>query len=253
MADKKTRRPPVRPVSREQKKAAALKDCRCFEEVDRRLRMGWSASDLTKFIQDESQELTHLSANYVRKMIDEYRRAIPPAELALTSQNAAVVMQANKRLSNGLNELEELEELYKKQFKRIEIEMTNELKIKKLLPQTGREIFYAMKLLKQSADLKMDLGIAKRQLGEMSVTGHASVQIGNRYNEGVGSVMADPDSRRKVLSMVNALSVLSDRASIDAVNVVMHAAKAAPDIIDVEDETTPSPEDEATPPPDTEE
>jgi len=236
MADKKTRRPPVRPVSREQKKAAALKDCRCFEEVDRRLRMGWSASELTKFIQDESEELTHLSANYVRKMIDEYRRAIPPAELALTSQNATVVMQANKRLSNGLNELEELENLYKKQFRRIEIEMTNEEKIKKLLPQTGREIFYAMQLLKQSATLKMDLGIAKRQLGEMSVTGHASVQIADRYNEGVGRVMADPDSRRKVLSMVNALSVLSDRASIDAVNVVKAAANSVPDIIDVGDD-----------------
>lgn len=231
---KTPRRPPVRPVSREQKKAAALKDCRCFDEVDRRLRMGWSSADLTKFIQEESEELVHLSSTYIRKMIDEYRKSIPPAELALTSKNTAVVMQANKRLSNGINELEELEALYKKQFRRIEIEMTNEEKIKKLLPQTGREIFYAMKLLKQSADLKMDLGIAKRQLGEVSVTGHASVQIADRYNDGIGGVMANPDSRRKVLSMVNALSALSSKASIDAVNVIKSAADAAPEIIDVE-------------------
>lgn len=238
---KTPRRPPVRPVSREQKKAAALKDCRCFDEVDRRLRMGWSSADLTKFIQEESKELVHLSSTYIRKMIDEYRKSIPPAELALTSKNTAVVMQANKRLSNGINELEELEALYKKQFRRIEIEMTNEEKINKLLPQTGREIFYAMKLLKQSADLKMDLGIAKRQLGEVSVTGHASVQIADRYNDGIGGVMANPDSRRKVLSMVSALSALSTRASIDAVNIIKSATDAAPEIIDVE-----SDEDAAT-------
>lgn len=233
MAGKPPRRPSVRPVSREQKKAAALKDCRCFDEVDRRLRMGWSSVDLVQFIQEESKELVHLSTSYIRKMIDEYRRDIPPAELALTSQNTSVVMHANKRLSNGLNELEELELLFNKQKQRIEIEMTNEVNIKKLLPQTGREIFYAMKILKQSADLKMDLGIAKRQLGEVSVTGHASVEIGNRYNDGVGKVMSDADSRRKVLSMVNALSALSDKASLDAIDVIKSASDAAPEIIDI--------------------
>lgn len=233
MAGKPPRRPSVRPVSREQKKAAALKDCRCFDEVDRRLRMGWSSTDLVKFVQEESKELEHLSQNYVRKMIDEYRRDIPPAELAITSQNTAVAMHANRRLSNGLNELEELENLFVKQKQRIEIEMTNEVNIKKLLPQTGREIFYAMKILKQSADLKMDLGIAKRQLGEVSVTGHASVEIGNRYNDGVGKVMSDADSRRKVLSMVNALSALSEKASLDAVDVIKNASDSAPEIIDI--------------------
>ena len=199
MADKTTRRPSIRPVSREKKKSAALKDCRCFEEVERRLRMGHSSAQLVKFIQEDSEELTHLSANYIRRMLDEHRKSIPPAELALTSQNTAVTMNANKRLSNGLNELNELEELYTRQKNRIDIEMGNEKKINKLLPQTGREIFYAMKILKQSADLKMDLGIAKRQLGEVSVTGQAAVQISERYNDDVGKVMSDPDSRRKVL------------------------------------------------------
>jgi len=229
MADRSERRPSVRPVSRDRKKAAAIKDLRCFEEVERRLRMGHSSTQLVGFIQEENEELVHLSANYIRKMLDEHRKSIPPADLAFSSQNTSVAMMANRRLSNGLNELEELESLYTKQKRRIEIEMSNEEKINKLLPQTGREIFYAMKILKQSADLKMDLGIAKRQLGEVSVTGQASVQIADRYHDGVGRVMADPDSRRKVLGMVQTLAALSEKAAIDLADI-------ASDVIDVTDE-----------------
>lgn len=226
---KGSRRPPLRPVSREHRKAAALKDCRCFEEVERRLRMGWSSKELANFIQKEEGELANLSERYVRKMIDEHRKSIPPAELALTTQNTNVAMQANKRLSNGLNELEELESLYKKQKRRIEIEMKNEENINKLLPQTGREIFYAMKILKQSADLKMDLGIAKRQLGEVAVTGAAAVQISARHGDEIGQVMSDPDSRRKVLGMVHLLTGLGAKGALDPDQF----AEDAKDIIDV--------------------
>lgn len=246
MSGKGTRRPPLKPVSRSTKRAAALRDCRCFDEVDRRVRMGHSSSKLVKFIQEDSEELVHLSESYIRKMIDEYRKTIPPAELALTSGNTAVAMNANKRLSNGLNELGELEDLYRKQKRRIEIEMKNEEGINKLLPQTGREIFYAMKILKQSADLKMDLGIAKRQIGEVSVTGQAFVQIADRYNDGVGRVMADPDSRRKVLSMVKTLGSLADKADLNAAVLLQAAEEAAsPDVIDIPvDDYEPAPEAE---------
>jgi hypothetical protein len=237
MADRTTRKPPIQPVSRERKKAAALKECRCFEEVERRLRMGHSSAKLVKFIQEDSGELTHLSPGYIRKMIDEHRKTIPPVDLALTSKNTAVLSAANRKIANGLNELEELEVLYTKQKRRIEIEMGNEEKINKLLPQTGREIFYAMKILKQSADLKMDLGIAKRQLGEVSVTGHASVQIGERYHDGIGGVMSNPDSRRKVLGMVQTLAALSEKANMDVADVINSAANVVgSEIIDITDD-----------------
>ena len=184
MSNDENRRPSIRPVSREPKKAAnALQECRCFEEVDRRVRMGWASTDLTKFVQEENEELTHLSAGYVKSMIDKYRNSIPPAELLLTVQNNAVVSRnATMKISNGLEELAELNKLYDLQMERINIDVTSEKKVGKLFKETGREIFYAMKILKQSSDLKMDLGIAKRQLGEVSINGQAAVQIGDRYN-----------------------------------------------------------------------
>jgi hypothetical protein len=197
--------------------------------------MGWSSPDLVKFIQEESAELTHLSAAYVKKMVDEFRQSIPPAELLLTTQNTNVAMNAAAKLHNGLYELEKLNELYELQMERIKIDVDNEKKINKLFPSTGREIFYAMKILNQSSELKMNLGIAKRQLGEVSVAGAASVQIADRYSDGVGKVMSNPDGRRKVLGMVEALMTISARANIDATEIVSSAVNYAEgNVIDVE-------------------
>lgn len=236
MSNNGTRRPSIRPVSREPKKAAsALQDCRCFEEVERRTRMGWPSSDLAKFIQEDSQELVHLSQSYVRKMVDDFRKTIPPAELLLTTQNTTVAMHSAQKVANGMEELAKLSELYDLQMDRIKIDVENEKKINKLFQTTGREIFYAMKILKQTSDLKMDLGLAKRQLGEVSVSGQAAVQIGDRYTDGVGRVMADPDSRRKVLGMVETLMSLGAKANLDATEIVRSATTfVADDVIDIE-------------------
>jgi len=247
-----TRRPPIRPVSRAPSRAAAsLQECRCFDEVNRRLRIGWSSPQLANFIQDEEQELTHLSNGYVRKMIDDYRKSIPPAELLLTTQSTAVATNAAQKYQNGLEELEKLDKLWELQMSRIEIDVATEKKINKLFPSTGREIFYAMKIVNQTSQLKMDLGIAKRQLGEVQVSGTAAVQIGGRYTEDVGKVMADPDSRRKVLGMVEALMTLGTKVSIDASEIVKSAVGAYAEediseenVIDIPSEPESTPETE---------
>lgn len=190
---------------------------------------------MAKFIRDEQGELVKLSPNYVRKMIDDYRKTIPAAELLLTTQNTNVANNATKRVVAGMNELEELNRLYALQMDRIKIDMETEVKINKLFNTTGREIFYAMKILKQSSDLKMDLGLAKRQLGEVSVSGAAAVQIADRYTDGVGKVLTDPDSRRKVLGMVETLMAMSKKANLDATEIIASAAHFADsDVIDVE-------------------
>ena len=221
MSDKRKtpKKPSIRPVSRQAapKGVAALKATHCFPEVERRVRLGWSSSDLSRMIQDEYGELGHLSDKYLKKLIDNYRQEIPPAELAMTSGNSKVSRGAQRKMATGLNELEELEKLYEMQMKRIDIDVDNEKKINKLFPTTGREVFVAMKLLKQSADLKASLGIYKRQLGTVEVTAQGAIEVGQRYDEGIGQILAEPDSRRKVASMVDTLLKLGNRASIDAI------------------------------------
>lgn len=239
MSDKK--KPPKRPrlisVTREPQKSTVketkLRDCRCYDEIVRRLRLGETPRDVAEMIQDEYGELSNLSRKYVIKLVDECRLAIPPTEIALYSKNVNAVKKAKQQIRHGLDELEELERLYKLQMQRVSIDFENEKKINKLFPTTGREIYYAMKLLKQSSDLKMDLGYAKRHHGEMNINASGAVEVSERYkNEAIGQVMTDPDSRRKVLGMVETLVKLGAKASIDATEAVNAAAAQRP-VIDV--------------------
>ena len=229
-------RPRIRPRSRELKKTglAKLRSCKCFDEVDRRLRLGWGSPELAKFIRDENDECKDISEAYVRKLVDQHRKSIPPIELSLTSSNTVVIQNAAKKMSNGINELAELEKLYNIQFKRIELGVTNEESIGMIIPATGREVFYAMKILKQSADLKSELGLTKKHLGTVELTGHRAAEIGDRYgNEGIGSVVSDPDSRRKLLSLTNRLLGLGSE-SMDAVFAGIGVAPKG-SIIEIED------------------
>ena len=237
MSDSKKsfRRPHIKAVSREDppKGLEALKACRCFPEVERRTRLGWASIDLARMIQDEYGELGHLAEKYVGKLVDMFRKEIPPAELAVTSRNSTIARNAQKKLATGLNELEELEKLYEMQMARIYIDVETEKKINKLFPTTGREVFVAMKLLKQSSDLKGELGIYKKQLGTMEITAQGAIDVGRRYSsEAIGRVMTDAESRRKVMGMVDTLMKLGGRATLDA--VYNETDGPAPGVIDAE-------------------
>lgn len=217
--DKKSfRRPTIKPISRITSSAfSRLKNAKCFAEVDRRVRLGWSSMDVASAIHEEFGEMTETPIKYLKKLIDRYRNSIPPSELSIVSPTSLLGRNLAKRMSQGLDELAEVERLYRMQMARIEIDMDNERKITKLLPTTGNEIFIAMKLLKQSSDLKMDMGLVKRQLGSVEMTGQLAAEASERYGkDSVGKVLADPESRRKVLGLAERLLAIGSKANLDA-------------------------------------
>lgn len=218
---KSDKRPKVKPISRiTSSPLTRLRTARCFPEIDRRIRLGWSTGDVARMVQEEYKELTDLSFKYLKKTIDKYRLSLPPTELGMSS-NSLVVQNATKKMANGLDELAQMEYLFNLQMERINIDVANEKTIKKLFPTTGKEVFVALKILNQSVQLKMDLGLLKRQLGSMEVTGQLAAEAGERYgNNSVGKVIADPDSRKKVLSLAERLIKLGAQAGMDAVAVM---------------------------------
>jgi hypothetical protein len=221
------RKPVIRPVSRiTSGPLGKLRSTHCFPEIDRRIRLGWSVSDVADMIQEEYKECTDTSKKYLRKLLDDYRKSIPPAELSMTSSNSLISRNATKVVAQGIDELIELEKLYNVQYRRIMMEVGNEEKINKLFPNTGREVFVAMKLLRQSAELKMDLGLVKRQLGHVEVTGQLAADVSDRYGkDSIGKVISDPESRRKVLGIAERLIQLGAKASLDAVEMLGQAAQ----------------------------
>lgn len=219
--EKPLRRPNIRPLSRDvATPLSRLRNCKCFDEIDRRLRLGWTSTDLVSAIRSEFGECLDISEQYLESMISQYRESIPPVELSMISTNSMVSRNATKRVAQGLDEVAELQRLYELQMKRIELDFGIEQKIGKNLGGTGREVFIAMKILDKSAQLKMDLGLSKRQLGSLEVNGQVVADITQRYGkDSVGAAITNAESRRKILSVVERLVALGPRANMEILDV----------------------------------
>lgn len=224
------RRPTIRPESREAEgRFKKLKLLKSFAEVERRLRMGWSAPACAKMVQEEFNEYTDITRDSLCTIISEFASTIPPAEMGLAVGSPAY-KRAAKKLNEGLDELDEIEKLYRMQMARLDIDIATEQKIKKLFPTTKNEVFIAMKLLNLSAQLKMDLGLVKRQLGTMEVNGQIAAEATERYGrDSVGKVLADPDSRRKVLQLAEKFAAFTTKAGVDTIDIgaIFMSARAA--------------------------
>jgi hypothetical protein len=215
-------KPRIRPVSRMTSSVySQLKQARCFPEIDRRIRLGWSSIDCANAIQNEFNEMKDTSNKYLKKLLDRYRSQIPPAELSVSSSNTIVSRLATKRVAEGLDELAEYEKLYNAQLQRLEIDIANEREGKKLLDTTAQEFHVAMKLLKQSSDLKMDLGLVKRQMGSVEITGQLATDASERYGkDSVGKLITDPDARKKIIGIAEKLLLMSAKVGADPSEII---------------------------------
>jgi hypothetical protein len=203
----------------------------CFQEVYDRILDGWPLSEVARFIQEVRKESTDIARKGLLSALEDYRKSIPPAELT-KRRLTCTYFNAAAEVEEGLDELKELEKLYKKQLKRIEIDIKNEENIKKLLPTTGQEFRIAREILSNYADLKMDLGLSKRHLGQVDVEARLLADVAVRYNKPeVQTVLSNPQSRKKVLSLVERLMSKSAGSLSDGPE---EGAGAHPEVIDVQ-------------------
>lgn len=230
--DNKTpRKPRLQPVSRDTS-FTKLKACTSFTEADRRLRLGWSLADVARYMQEEG-DYTDVTHDSLSDVLSRYYDTIPAMEKALAI-NSPAQQKLAKQVNAGLDEVAEIQRLYDMQMERIEIDFTHEKNMNKLMPTTGKEIYVAMKLLNQSAQVKMDLGLIKRQLGSLEVNGQLAAAAGEQYGrESVGKVLADPEARRKVLGLAEKLMLLAAKAGIDAAALSREVQEQEKNIIDV--------------------
>lgn len=194
----------VRPVSRTTGQPR-IRNLKCYQEVYGRILDGWTLNEIAKFIQEIRKEATDITRAGLITALQEFRASIPPAELT-KKRLTPVFTKAVKEIEEGIDELAELERLYKLQMSRIEIDVATEKKIKKLMPSTGQEVRIAKEILSSYADLKMDLGLSKRHIGQMQVDARLMADVAVRYQKAeVQEVMSSAQSRKKVLNLVERL------------------------------------------------
>ena len=185
-----------------------LRSLVCYQEVYERICAGWPLAQVARFIHEERQEYLEVSRNRLEQQLSEFRKQMPPGDLVRT-RFPEVFDKAKEAVEEGINELQELEELYRIQMHRIGVDFATEKSIRKLLPSMTAEIREARNLLKDMAELKMDMGVVARAPKDMKM--HVGVEVETSIKEdvlakfgdgAVGKVLSNAESRRKVMGAV---------------------------------------------------
>lgn len=185
-----------------------LRSLACYQEVYDRLCAGWPLGQVARFIQEERNEYKEISRHGLEQQLTEFRKQMPPGDL-VQKRFPDVFEAAKDKIEKGIDELAELEELYRIQMHRVGVDFSTEKAIKKLLPSMTAEIREARQLLESIANLKLEMGVLQRaQRGvnvnvgvevEASLTDETAARFGD---VAVRAVLEDPESRRKVMGVV---------------------------------------------------
>lgn len=181
-----------------------LKEMGCFKQVDRRIRAGYPLIEVARYIHEDREEYLDVKRDSLVAVLSEYRESLPPGDIVKQHMPKSFA-KAEERLEQGLDELAEIGEIYMMQKHRVErfIEQDHELGLALPNKVMTLDIQLLMKMLKTSLDMKMDLGMTKRHLGEMAVDTRIMEIARERFGERVAKTLGDPESRRKVIDLVD--------------------------------------------------
>jgi hypothetical protein len=112
-----------------------------------------------------------------------------------------------------IDPLDALNWLWAKQRKRIERAADIEESVHAIFPTTHKEVATGMRLLESIAELRMDRGIDRRNLGHLEVDNtNLNIDVVRRtHGDTVASIHASPKSRQRVLSFVDRLDAILAR------------------------------------------
>jgi hypothetical protein len=173
--------------------------------------------ELARYIQEDRGESTDVTRHSLAIQLANFRKSIPAGHL-VAKRFPEVFNKALEEVEEGLDELKELEDLFRLQKSRIEVDNKIETELGKLLPSMTAEMREARQTLQAIADIKADLGIRKRapqqpaKVGldldiDVTVEGgaaRAGAELATKMNNPeLADVFTNPESRRRVLGVVD--------------------------------------------------
>ena len=114
-------------------------------------------------------------------------------------------MKKVKEFEEGTDELVYLDKLMVIQLERIEgmMEQMKALNIWMPSQNMPRELDVARKLAYSRAQLKMDLGLSKRDMGKLTLESELVERAREKWGHEVAQTVSDPDSRKKVIDIMD--------------------------------------------------
>ena len=165
-----------------------LKELPYFDEIDSRIKANISVSAIARWIQEDRGGRLDVTRKGLENQLFRYKRNLPPGAVM---EKAPLFFQKHiEKLERGFDEIEELENLYLLQLKRMDIDVELETDIGKLFSSTRSEIQLASSLLNQIIEKKVQLGLVSHEPQKISLSGNVGMfalhkQADNDEGEGV--------------------------------------------------------------------
>jgi hypothetical protein len=197
-------RPKIASLSK-YRKFAKLRGLRCFNIIDKMIRDGYALTQVAEFIQVESGEYTDVQRDSLSELLRNYRSSLPPAEIVSIHQSRNF-LDAARNLKDGVKVLDELEYLYRLQKLRIEHFVGKEEETGVMTKAMSREMDSARMLVDKIHTVRLDLGMDERHLGTLTIQAEAIAAAEERYGGRVAEVLRNPEKRRRVLTVLEAVT-----------------------------------------------
>lgn len=232
-----------KPESKPKKKAARklsasekrLRKLKCFDRVDEMVREGVALAEVARFIQEESEELVSLTGGAVRQILVTYRDDLPPAELVTTivpkDQYAdRALARQERKLSEGLNELDEMAVVYDLAKQRVRRGVAQERRFNTYNKDVGKDVERLGQLLSLRAQLKMDLGIDIRHLGRIETGELDEDKVEGIVGKRLMGVFTSPEKRRRIVDAARIFSEMEEKIGPARLRKFLDGMKLQPDV-----------------------
>lgn len=152
-----------------------------------------------------------VSLSYLGQCVEHFRQTIPKA-LIINRLSPKALVPASKAMNDGINEVEEIADMYLKLKSIIEIGVKRTQQLDSLIPGLEKYFGHAATLLEKSANIKQSLGFKNNKPIEVQSTKIDWTSIYSR--PGMNEVMSDPKARYRIVKFVESLaSVYSTMSS----------------------------------------
>lgn len=186
-----------------------LQQIEIVDEIKARICRGDTADGVVDYIYD-SGYMHDCAPGTLLAVVKELRKTIPMREQAksvsVTARRAAEIVDY------GLDVLEELRSVYAIQRERIDIDLEIERASGHLLPLMHKEVKQAADILKVYAQVQMDFGLIKRQLGTIDVNQGPEVHNVTNASHSMQEALQDPKRRHKLITVLGRVMALEKKA-----------------------------------------
>jgi len=157
---------------------------------------GEGSESVATWLQEERGECTDMTLASLAVTLRKLRSEVPRIE-ALADQKDEEIVEARRRLREGVDVLAEMQELFLLQKKRILHGRKMEETINFINRSVGQEIITAKVLLQAVHAIRMDLADGKGGVGRTdNIEGAA-----RKYGENVASALRDPEKRGRIVEL----------------------------------------------------